>query len=295
MSFSRSVSGLGNLPLFHNSEVVVFVEGDRSISGFCHDVSFWTKILQSFGFEKKFHVKQLGSKREVLKQAQTAHENMLHQAVYFADRDLDDAVEKNPTLPCLFFSHGRSFEADTLAAGTSRVLCNNWLPAELVDQHSETFFDIHVSDELSKLKNFCRAEVIAHIGGAAIWKNASSCRGLAYWHESSIFVDRTKIRAFLQDVKKSRKSPIRASAKLRGGSVVGAHKNFTAKAFANALHRVKLAEGVSANFPDQDTVLHQSIVLMSHDLNNAHDAKIHDYFKSLVSSANNWCEHSSGA
>lgn len=101
----RTPSGLSNLRLFHDVDVVIYVEGGKkSLSvkeieageSFTDsiDIKFWERLFAFFAPSRKCHFKAIGSKSAIVPIANEIAAGRVMHSVACMDRDHDEACGK---------------------------------------------------------------------------------------------------------------------------------------------------------------------------------------------------------
>lgn len=122
MTFVRSASGLTNLHQFYNVDVVIFVEGGSGVQQVAvpddnsdldtDDIFFWQRIARRyFG---RFHIKSVGSKKEISKLAGIAIEHDIRTIIICKDSDFDKPNGEFSDDPRVIATWGYSWENDAL-------------------------------------------------------------------------------------------------------------------------------------------------------------------------------------
>lgn len=123
MTFRRSSSGLKNQPIFFESEVVAYVEGEfpdapdgsRATNS---DSQFWRAVIEAVVTGIKVHFKALGAKQNLIEFASSLDEKALGRVIVCMDRDLGDFDPSNVSLPCTAVTLNYSWEADVWSIAT---------------------------------------------------------------------------------------------------------------------------------------------------------------------------------
>lgn len=122
MAFVRTASGLDNQHLFHNVDLIVFVEGGVSLSkaqidaGIYNaqsiDTIFWSKVFEKYCNEKTVKFKAIGSKTAILKVAQDIISNNLTTVYAAMDQEFDTVLAKIYKHNRILYTFGYSWEND---------------------------------------------------------------------------------------------------------------------------------------------------------------------------------------
>lgn len=122
--FLRTRSGLNNQYLFHNVDVVVYLEGgnfsftyEEAINNDKYhseteDIIFWRKIFEEFKPDLKVKFKSIGSKSVVLDIAGDVKEGILTNVIVGMDNEFDEVLKKRQNHPHILYTHGYSWEND---------------------------------------------------------------------------------------------------------------------------------------------------------------------------------------
>ncbi|MBD2539632.1 hypothetical protein [Coleofasciculus sp. FACHB-SPT36] len=127
MSFRRTPSGLSNMHLFLQVDVVVFTEGgsvsyssSEVLSGAYNtqsvDLLFWTKIFKVFLPKKKLAFRAIGSKSTIKSIASDIALGSVKNVYVATDRDTDNFRGKLIKAPGVFYTFGYSWENDVWCA-----------------------------------------------------------------------------------------------------------------------------------------------------------------------------------
>jgi hypothetical protein len=127
MTFLRTPSGLAALHVFFNVDKILYCEGKPSLekdtgsslpkSLITHDTMFWSYVISLLKVKKKFHVKSLGSKSDVIAQLEACRRENVTTAVFAVDSDYEHFLP-NPLMathkPLLIGTFGYSWESDVV-------------------------------------------------------------------------------------------------------------------------------------------------------------------------------------
>jgi len=119
----RTASGLNNQHLFHDVDLVVFLEGGpKSFSkvevfeGNFHseteDVLFWKNIFNLFKSGVKIKFKSIGSKTTIKEIAVDIVAGKLNTVMVAMDNEFDEILERRMEHSHVFYTHGYSWEND---------------------------------------------------------------------------------------------------------------------------------------------------------------------------------------
>jgi hypothetical protein len=121
--FRRTINGLNNQHLFHDVDIIVFVEGgDKSYtkaevySGMFHneteDIIFWRNIFTIFNSGKKVKFKSVGSKATIKEILLDIVDGRLQTVMVAMDNEFDEILKKRIIHPNVFYTYGYSWEND---------------------------------------------------------------------------------------------------------------------------------------------------------------------------------------
>ena len=123
MGFKRTLSGLTNQHLFHNVDIVVFLEGGDtcytkaevytgSFSNESNDIIFWKNIFQTFLDNKKIKFKSVGSKTTVKEIALDVISGNVSTVMVAMDKEFDDILNQRLQHSNIIYTQGYSWEND---------------------------------------------------------------------------------------------------------------------------------------------------------------------------------------
>ncbi|SRR5258708_10783524 len=119
----RTASGLNNQHLFHNVDVIVFLEGgpksfskievyDGNFHSETEDVLFWKNIFNRFKSETKIKFKSIGSKTTIKEIAVDIVTGKLNTVMVAMDNEFDEILEQRIKHSHVFYTYGYSWEND---------------------------------------------------------------------------------------------------------------------------------------------------------------------------------------
>lgn len=122
-SFKRTISGLNNQHLFHNVDLVVFVEGgDRcytkseiytgSFNDETNDILFWKNIFQRFRNTEKIKFKSVGSKSTLKDIAFDIIDGNITTVMVAMDAEFDEVLHQKLEHSNIIYTRGYSWEND---------------------------------------------------------------------------------------------------------------------------------------------------------------------------------------
>lgn len=121
--FRRSSSGLTNQHLFHNVDLIVFLEGgdisctkNDAYSGRgrenTEDVIFWEHLFAKFRKGKKIKFKSIGSKTTIKEIAIDIVNGQISNVMIAMDNEFDEILMTRLNHPDILYTHGYSWEND---------------------------------------------------------------------------------------------------------------------------------------------------------------------------------------
>lgn len=122
-SFRRTNVGLSNQHLFHNVDLVVFLEGGTTsfskteayAGGFTDntaDIIFWQNIFSRFKTKTKIKFRSIGSKNTIKEIAVDIIDGKITSVIVAMDNEFDDILKKRLNHPAVVYSYGYSWEND---------------------------------------------------------------------------------------------------------------------------------------------------------------------------------------
>ncbi|MBB1391877.1 hypothetical protein H5185_21065 [Shewanella sp. SG44-6] len=123
MSFTRTNTGISNLPLFYGAEVIVYTEGgnksfsvqeveEGKFNTKSVDIKFWSGVFKSYNYSKKVEFRALGSKTASNAICEKIIAGEVANTIVVKDRDLDFDDVRNFDSPYILFTKGYSWEND---------------------------------------------------------------------------------------------------------------------------------------------------------------------------------------
>ena len=205
-AFTRTNSGLTNLGLFHDVDLVVFTEGGtRTLSlgevfagennRAPEDTKFWRLVLDGNGVCRSYVIKAIGSKSSVLNIAIRIEAGEVQNVVAAMDRDLDDYFGGRLQSPLILYTHGYSWEADVFTKDITKAQIASFLFADLLEPDVESEIDsAYVAFERAGTK-IARLEMIFRSQGVA-W--ISKARGEQLFRRGNAgLLDRKNLRKLI--------------------------------------------------------------------------------------------------
>lgn len=155
--FRRTLSGLSNQHLFHNVDVVVFVEGgDESYSleevysgNYSHeteDIIFWRNIFEHFSDDKSYKFKSVGSKPTIKAIANDIVTDNMTSIYVAMDQDFDKVHKKQLLHKNVFYTYGYSWENDIWSHGVIEDLVQQLTAIDITSSVIEANFSGLIRD-----------------------------------------------------------------------------------------------------------------------------------------------------
>lgn len=150
MSFCRSNSGVTNLHLFYDSDVIVFTEGgsrsysvdeveDGKYSTSATDIKFWGSILKTYNYHKKIEFRAIGSKTASKYICEKITNGEVSNIIVTKDRDLDQYLDILVDSPFILYTKGYSWENDVFVKDL------------IISQIKNMLFEMEISDEIHSI------------------------------------------------------------------------------------------------------------------------------------------------
>jgi hypothetical protein len=123
MTFRRTSQGMNNQHLFHNVDIIVFLEGgpktfskEEIEDGQFHeqtvDILFWSNVFKKFKDGTKFKFKSVGSKTALREIARQVADGILTTVFVAMDREFDHLQNCLIQHASIFYTYGYSWEND---------------------------------------------------------------------------------------------------------------------------------------------------------------------------------------
>lgn len=208
--FTRTNSGLTNLPLFHSVDLVVFTEGGNrtlSVSEILagnenrapEDTRFWNLVFDKNGVRKSYVLKPIGSKASVLNIAAKIEAGEVQNIVAAMDRDLDEYFGGQLLSPLILYTHGYSWEADVFTKDLTKEQIASLLFMESLEPVIEGEIDSAYGSFEKAGTKIARLEMIFRSQGVA-W--ISEARGERFFRpETAGILDRMNLRKSIDERK----------------------------------------------------------------------------------------------
>ncbi len=121
--FRRTTSGLRNQHIFHNSDLIVFVEGGKSqytkeqvyngeYNSDTEDIIYWKKVFEEFINDKKIKFKSVGSKSTIKEIADDVIDKSVQTVFVAMDNEFDEILNNRINHSNVFYTYGYSYEND---------------------------------------------------------------------------------------------------------------------------------------------------------------------------------------
>ena len=185
MSFTRSNSGLSNMALFHQVDLIVFTEGgcqsysfEKVIEGkyndFAVDIKFWSGIFEASNFNKKVQFRGLGSKTATKKICELIVNNKIQNVVVTRDSDLDDFISTKYKSPFILYTKGYSWENDVYHKDIVTEYIKSLLFTQNLNNVYQNVLDSSYKIFQRKSKRLLKAELLFRLNGE---KLITDCNG----------------------------------------------------------------------------------------------------------------------
>lgn len=176
-SFSRTNSGLSNLKLFCQSDLVAYTEGgsksysleevfDGKYSKSSIDIKFWTCILETLGCSKKITFRAIGSKNSGKQLTDKIVSGSIKNSIIIKDRDLDDFLCLTVDHPNVIYTKGYSWENDVFTQESTLDLLADLIDMPLNDDEISHVKKLY-SDIEKQLKKLIRLEIFFRQNGVS--------------------------------------------------------------------------------------------------------------------------------
>jgi len=147
MTFTRTSSGIANQHIFNQANIVVYVEGEGTISpAGAIDIALWREFFSFYFPTLNFHFKSLGGKPHALAMADKIMASSIPNSLVAMDRDYDELFGAMIKDDRVFYTYGYGSENDlfhrTSFAGLARALLpglgDHDTEAAVITRHIET-------------------------------------------------------------------------------------------------------------------------------------------------------------
>lgn len=217
MSFTRTESGLSNLALFCNVDLIVYTEGGQESFSFedmvdgefnsqSVDIKFWDSIFQKHGFNKTIQFRAIGSKSSLLKICKLIVANKIRNVIVTLDSDLDDFIGNKFTSPFILYTRGYSWENDVyhpdlVKEQIANLVLSTDIPHEYIETLNTAYLKFnHQAPRLLKIELIFRKNKQRFI---------TDCRGERFIDgKSSPHLKIDQILKLIEDRKKLLPSPV---------------------------------------------------------------------------------------
>ena len=178
-SFSRTNSGLSNLNLFCQSDLIAYTEGGSKsysieevesgkYSKSSIDIKFWNNIFEIFGCSKKISFRAIGSKTAGKELTEKITNGSVINSIIIKDRDLDDFLFSIIDHPNIIYTKGYSWENDVfskeLTLDSLNYLIDETLSSDEIFSVSKLYDDIEDKFvKLTRLEIFFRKHGVSFL------------------------------------------------------------------------------------------------------------------------------------
>ncbi|QOY51189.1 hypothetical protein [Candidatus Sulfurimonas baltica] len=187
MSFTRTRSGLSNLHLFYDSDLIVFTEGGTQTftlqeieegkhNTYSVDIKFWKNIFDINGLEKKVSFRAIGSKTASKSFCEKIVNGEIHNIVVAKDRDLDEYVDTIYTSPFILYTKGYSWENDVFIKDLTHEQIENMLLTAETPEEVNSIIDKAFNDFKRIGKNLAKLEIMFRKNGVKFISNMNGER-----------------------------------------------------------------------------------------------------------------------
>jgi hypothetical protein len=187
MSFTRTRSGLSNLHLFYDSDLIVFTEGgtqtftlqeieEGKYNTYSVDIKFWKNIFDINGLEKKVSFRAIGSKTASKSICEKILNGEIHNIVVVKDRDLDEYVDTIYTSPFILYTKGYSWENDVFIKDLTHEQIENMLLTAETPEEVNSIIDKAFNDFKRIGKNLAKLEIMFRKNGIKFISNMNGER-----------------------------------------------------------------------------------------------------------------------
>jgi len=150
-TFKRTTSGLNNQHLFHDVDLIIFLEGGNKsftktevLAGKYHteteDVIFWKNIFTKFITDKKIKFKSVGSKTTIKDIALDIVDGKLKTILVAMDNEFDEVFKRRILHPQIYYTHGYSWENDIWNHDVIKAVIEELTAVKIENDHIESNF-----------------------------------------------------------------------------------------------------------------------------------------------------------
>jgi hypothetical protein len=187
MSFTRTRSGLSNLHLFYDSDLIVFTEGgtqtftlqeieEGKYNSHSIDIKFWKNIFDINGLEKKVSFRAIGSKTASKSICEKIVNGEIQNIVVVKDRDLDEYVDTIYTSPFILYTKGYSWENDVFIKDLTHEQIESMLLTAETPEGVNSIIDKAFNDFKRIGKNLAKLEIMFRKNGIKFISNMNGER-----------------------------------------------------------------------------------------------------------------------
>jgi len=223
MLFTRTNSGLSNLHLFYDADMVIFTEGgstsfsiedaeDGKHNKHSVDIKFWSHILSSNGYDKKVEFRALGSKTASNSLCEKILTNEIKNAAVARDRDLDEYLGKLMDSPFILYTKGYSWENDVFVKESTidqvrSMLLSGSVPQEILDAIENAYKEFGIYG-----RNLAKLEIIFRLNGMPF---ISDLNGERFFNVKKVAsIDKKQVAAVLSEKKKNLRRPVKIRTRM---------------------------------------------------------------------------------
>ena len=199
MAFFRSNSGLRNYALFHGAVCTIYIEGRSKIQNDetlglknrTYDEIFYSSILLKAIPDKKFTIKSVGSKNEVLAYAKKICNDNIKNSFVIIDRDhegiLSSIIENSRIIRTYGYSWENDFWTKKLCLGTLNELT-------LQDPTSRKYIFYKKYEKISyRISRISKIDILAKIHGIKYIPNTDKSVGITLEKDAAYGVSARKL------------------------------------------------------------------------------------------------------
>lgn len=176
-SFLRTNSGLSNLKLFCQSDLIAYTEGgsksysleeviEGKYSKSSIDIKFWTCIFETLGCSKKITFRAIGSKNSGKQLTDKIISGSVKNSLIIKDRDLDDFLYSTVDHPNVIYTKGYSWENDVFTEEITLDLLGDLIDTPLEDDEISHVKNLYLDIE-NQLKKLIRLEIFFRQNGVS--------------------------------------------------------------------------------------------------------------------------------
>jgi len=223
MSFTRTNSGVSNMRLFYDADIVIYTEGgsssfsiseveDGKFNSHSVDIKFWNGVLKANNFNKKVQFKAIGSKTASQAITKKILNGDVKNIAIAKDRDLDQFSQELIDSPFILYTKGYSWENDvfakelTLAQIESMILEAN-IPEEVI-----SIVDISYNNFRVVGKSLVKLEILFRSRGVGF---ICDMNGERFFKKNSPYIDTNQVLNIINEKKQLVERPLISGLKLK--------------------------------------------------------------------------------